>query len=70
MALPNWYCVLADRLRETLASMGMNDANESCSMNKMMQLRKVVNHPFLFGEPKHEGQYLGEVKDCCAVKFH
>ena len=34
----------------------------SIGSNKLMQLRKVCNHPFLFGEPvDHEtGQYIGE----------
>ena len=46
-----------------MLAMGMSDAQDSCTMNKLMQLRKVVNHPFLFGEPRTEGdQFIGEVR--------
>jgi SNF2 family DNA or RNA helicase len=32
-------------------------------MNPLMNLRKVCNHPFLFGEPRdsNSGMYLGEL---------
>jgi len=48
-------------LRDTLAAMGVDDAKETSCNNVLMQLRKVCNHPFLFGEPKDDqGKYLGE----------
>eukprot|EP01041_Mallomonas_annulata_P001537 gene1537-2965_t len=48
-------------LRETLMSMGVEDAKDSSQNNLVMQLRKVCNHPFLFGEPRDEsGSYIGD----------
>ncbi len=42
--------------------MNIDGAKDITQMNPMMHLRKVCNHPFLFGEPKDaQGRYLGEV---------
>ena len=49
-------------MRTALMEMGIDGAKDVSEANMMMNLRKVCNHPFLFGEPKDEhGQYLGEV---------
>ena len=59
-----YTCVQSHKLRETLINMGVEGAREvSCSNNMAMQLRKVCNHPFLFGEPRDasSGKYLGEL---------
>lgn len=48
-------------LRDTLMTMGIEGAKDTSQQNPLMNLRKVSNHPFLFGEPKDEnGKYLGE----------
>ena len=54
--------VQKNTLRETLVGMGIEGAKDSsCSQNPAMQLRKVCNHPFLFGEPRidGDGEYMG-----------
>jgi ATP-dependent DNA helicase len=54
--------VQKNTLRETLMGMGIEGAKDSsCSQNPAMQLRKVCNHPFLFGEPRidGDGEYMG-----------
>lgn len=54
--------VLDNSIRETLVSMNIEGANAISQINQLMNLRKVSNHPFLFGEPRDSktGQYLGE----------
>ena len=48
-------------LKELLVSLGLEDAKQFSSENTLMQLRKVCNHPFLFGEPRDsDGDYLGD----------
>lgn len=50
----------AGTLRETLLSMGIEGAKDVTHHNPIMNLRKVCNHPFLFGEPTDDtGAYLG-----------
>jgi ATP-dependent DNA helicase len=50
----------------TPSSSGVEDSESGgggFTSNKLMQLRKVCNHPFLFGEPRDEtGQYIGEYR--------
>jgi len=50
-------------LRDRLLEMGLaGDAQNISQINENMNLRKVCNHPFLFGEPKSEdGQNIGDV---------
>ena len=61
-------------LYETLIGLGIDEKEIAASggssrnttsavgSNKTMQLRKVCNHPFLFGEPLDEhGSYIGEL---------
>jgi len=51
-----------DTIRKTLVDMKIDNANNTSQINKLMNLRKVCNHPFLFGEPKDErGRYLSDV---------
>jgi ATP-dependent DNA helicase len=53
--------VQQNRLREVLLSMGVEGAKDISQSNMLMNLRKVCNHPFLFGEPRDEsGKYLAE----------
>jgi ATP-dependent DNA helicase len=54
--------VLEGTLRETLLSMGVDGASSISQINTNMNLRKVCNHPFLFGEPRDpiSGQHIGE----------
>ena len=57
-----YACVCNGNIRQTLVDMKIEGAKETSQQNKIMNLRKVCNHPFLFGEPKDDrGQYLGEV---------
>lgn len=53
--------VLDDTIRDTLMSMNIDGAAGVSQINHTMNLRKVCNHPFLFGEPTNEkGVFLGE----------
>ncbi len=54
--------VLQGTIRDTLLAMGIEGAGDTSQMNQLMNLRKVCNHPFLFGEPRDpsSGQFLGE----------
>lgn len=54
-------CIENGTLRECLMSMGIEGAKEVSTTNQNMNLRKVCNHPFLFGEPREEksGEYIG-----------
>ena len=55
--------VLENTIRETLMTMDVEGANSLSQNNQTMNLRKVCNHPFLFGEPRDEkGQYIGDSK--------
>lgn len=47
------YAALIDKgtLRETLLSQGIEDGRTLSQTNQMMNHRKNINHPFLFGEP-------------------
>ena len=47
------YAELIDKgtLRDTLISQGIEDGRTLSQTNKLMNHRKNVNHPFLFGEP-------------------
>jgi ATP-dependent DNA helicase len=57
------YADLIDKgtLRDTLLSQGIEDGRTLSQTNKMMNHRKNVNHPFLFGEPidPASGVHLG-----------
>ena len=53
--------VLDDTIRDTLISMNIDGAHGVSQINHTMNLRKVCNHPFLFGEPRNEqGVMIGE----------
>lgn len=53
--------VQENTIREALTELGIERAQEMSQINMLMNLRKVCNHPFLFGEPKDaKGRYLGE----------
>jgi ATP-dependent DNA helicase len=56
-----YSCVQQHRLKEALMQVGIEDAKNVSEINKLMNLRKVCNHPFLFGEPRDEetGEYIG-----------
>ena len=48
-------------LKELLVGLGLEEAKHLSGENTLMQLRKVCNHPFLFGEPRDsDGEYLGD----------
>merc|ERR1711904_583008 len=53
---------LKGELRDMLTSNGMEgDTKNISQINENMNLRKVCNHPFLFGEPKGEdGAPIGD----------
>ena len=57
------YAALIDKgtLRETLLSQGIEDGRTLSQTNQMMNHRKNINHPFLFGEPHDPatGVHLG-----------
>jgi len=56
------YCQLIQQegLRDALVQMGLEGAHNLSEINKTMNLRKAVNHPFLFGEPRDSsGEYIG-----------
>lgn len=47
-------------LRDALVEMGVDGAKDISQHNTLVNLRKVANHPFLFGEPRDKnGQYIG-----------
>ncbi|KAG5190171.1 P-loop containing nucleoside triphosphate hydrolase protein [Tribonema minus] len=47
-------------LRETLLELGIEGAAEISQINISMNLRKVCQHPYLFGEPRDKsGEYVG-----------
>lgn len=48
-------------LRDTLIGQGIEQGRSLSQTNKMMNHRKNINHPFLFGEPMdpHSGVHLG-----------
>jgi ATP-dependent DNA helicase len=50
-------------LREVLLAQGIEDGRKLSQTNKLMNHRKNVNHPFLFGEPidPATGQHIGTV---------
>ena len=50
-------------LRDELLRQGIEDGRTLSQTNKMMNHRKNVNHPFMFGEPKdpNTGQHLGTI---------
>jgi len=51
----------AGKLREALAEANVEGTENAKMGNPLMQLRKVCNHPFIFGEPRDEsGQFLGD----------
>eukprot|EP00616_Rhizochromulina_sp_CCMP1243_P008611 CAMPEP_0118998780 /NCGR_PEP_ID=MMETSP1173-20130426/63245_1 /TAXON_ID=1034831 /ORGANISM="Rhizochromulina marina cf, Strain CCMP1243" /LENGTH=752 /DNA_ID=CAMNT_0006950279 /DNA_START=20 /DNA_END=2278 /DNA_ORIENTATION=- len=50
---------LKGELREALAKMGIHHSKEMSQINQNMNLRKICNHPFLFGEPEKDGQPIG-----------
>ena len=51
---------LQGNLRDTLLKMGLTGAREVSQQNQTMNLRKVANHPFLFGEPiGDDGEPIG-----------
>ena len=54
--------VLDNTIRDALLSMKIEGAQGVSQINQLMNLRKVCNHPFLFGEPRDSqtGKYLGE----------
>jgi ATP-dependent DNA helicase len=55
---------LNNSLREALQSMGITEQIKAVSeINMTMNLRKICNHPFLFGEPKDpkSGKYLSDL---------
>ena len=54
--------VLDNTIRDTLISMKIEGSQAVSQINQNMNLRKVSNHPFLFGEPRDvaSGKYLGE----------
>merc|ERR1719502_965235 len=55
--------VMDNTIRDTLISMKIEGSNNVSQSNQTMNLRKVCNHPFLFGEPQDErGVYLGDAK--------
>lgn len=55
--------VMDNTIRDTLISMKIEGASTLSQSNQTMNLRKVCNHPFLFGEPQDErGVYLGDAK--------
>jgi ATP-dependent DNA helicase len=58
-----YKCVLSGQLRETLLSFSVDPNSLMNLANPVMQLRKVCNHPFLFGEPRDpaSGQYLTDI---------
>ncbi|CAE7308793.1 CHR5, partial [Symbiodinium microadriaticum] len=65
-----YYTRVADgSIRDTLVCMGIERARDTSQMNMVMNLRKVCNHPFLFGEPRDpaSGQYLGELNPALLV---
>ena len=46
-------------LRDTLITMNIEGAKDVSQSNPLMHLRKICNHPFLFGEPKDDaGRYM------------
>jgi ATP-dependent DNA helicase len=52
--------VLDGTIRDTLVSMNIENGKDVSLQNMQMNLRKVCNHPFLFGEPRDDdGIYLG-----------
>eukprot|EP00607_Mallomonas_marina_P010165 CAMPEP_0182419294 /NCGR_PEP_ID=MMETSP1167-20130531/3704_1 /TAXON_ID=2988 /ORGANISM="Mallomonas Sp, Strain CCMP3275" /LENGTH=717 /DNA_ID=CAMNT_0024594119 /DNA_START=47 /DNA_END=2204 /DNA_ORIENTATION=- len=56
-----YYRLLENTLKDALLEMGVEGGKDFTGNNQMMQLRKVCNHPFLFGEPRDEtGEYIGE----------
>ena len=56
-----YQCVQANSLREVLVDLHVEGAKDVSQTNATMNLRKVCNHPFLFGEPRDEhGKFLGE----------
>jgi ATP-dependent DNA helicase len=58
-----YYSQLHDQqLKETLTRMGIEGAKRVSEINLQMNLRKVCNHPFLFGEPKDPDtqEYIGD----------
>lgn len=54
--------VLDGSLRDALLQMGIQGAPTISQINMNMNLRKVCNHPFLFGEPEdpQSGKFVGE----------
>jgi ATP-dependent DNA helicase len=54
--------VLDSTIRNTLVSMNIPGARDTSQINQLMNLRKVCNHPFLFGEPRDQktGLPLGD----------
>jgi SNF2 family DNA or RNA helicase len=61
--------VLQGTIRDTLVAMGIEGARDTSQINQLMNLRKVCNHPFLFGEPRdpQSGHYLGEANPSLLV---
>lgn len=57
-----YACVENGTIRDVLVTIGVEGAKETSQMNMLMNLRKVSNHPFLFGEPRDpvSGKYWGE----------
>eukprot|EP00617_Octactis_speculum_P012192 CAMPEP_0185778214 /NCGR_PEP_ID=MMETSP1174-20130828/91865_1 /TAXON_ID=35687 /ORGANISM="Dictyocha speculum, Strain CCMP1381" /LENGTH=747 /DNA_ID=CAMNT_0028466847 /DNA_START=43 /DNA_END=2289 /DNA_ORIENTATION=- len=45
---------LKGELRESLLNMGLSGGRECSQINQNMNLRKICNHPFLFGEPSDD----------------
>jgi len=56
-----YQCVQSNTLREALTDLHVEGAKDITQSNPTMNLRKVCNHPFLFGEPRDVGgRFLGE----------
>lgn len=63
--LQEGYADLIDKgtLRDSLLKQGIQDGRSLSQTNKLMNHRKNINHPFLFGEPidPNSGQHVGSV---------
>lgn len=56
-------------LKDLLVGLNLEGASRLSSENVLMQLRKVCNHPFLFGEPRDaRGEYIGSAHPELLVK--
>ncbi|KAJ8612137.1 hypothetical protein CTAYLR_002446 [Chrysophaeum taylorii] len=61
--------LLNNRLRDALVVSGVPAGNDISQANKLMNQRKIANHPFLFGEPRlGTGEYITDKSPSALAK--